>query len=71
MQGILAAVASCSYPLCPRLPPTLKSGGARAAPEYMALAPMAQCVSLQQCMLTLNGAVCRRLKASNANVDYM
>jgi len=39
-RNFIVAVASCSYPLCPLLPPTLKSGGARAPPEYMASAPM-------------------------------
>jgi len=39
-RDFIAAVASCSYPLCPLLPPTLKSGGACAPPEYIAPAPM-------------------------------
>ena len=46
-RNFIAVVASCSYPLCFLLPPTLKSGGACAPPEYrpMAPAPMGQNVS--------------------------
>jgi len=33
-RNFIVAVASCSYPLCPLLPSTLKSGGEFAPPDY-------------------------------------
>jgi len=40
MQVIYRWAFAVAPALCPFLPPTLKSGGARAPPEYMAPAPM-------------------------------
>jgi len=42
MQVIYRWAFAVAPALCPLLPPTLKSGGARAPPEYMTPAPMLQ-----------------------------